>query len=732
MKTLSKIFAIAVILVIMILVTVDLHTMAYPVEEATANATIQVDPDLPQLFADKGEAGYLIYFRDEADLSAAYEMDWEARGKFVIATLQETAVNSQKSVQSYLEKEGVKYQSFWIDNIIVVENSSLNTFRGLMSFNEIEALISRQVMQVIEPEGEIVNTPYAITAVEPNIDHVGAPLVWSSGIRGETMVVANIDTGVRSSHDALVRQYRGTATGSHDYNWLGAVNDSAIPVDDYGHGTHTMGTIVGEDASLANQIGMAPGAQWIACDACDVVAGCPDVALLSCAQWIAAPYPIGDPSSPEPSMRPHVVNNSWGGCELSYDNWYQGSVDAWHAAGIYPIFANGNAGNCGYNEPPGLGTVGNPARYGNVTGVGSSGESNGQYASHANWGPTDNVDTVNPQPNWADLKPQVVAPGVSIRSSTPGSDSQYQDGWSGTSMSAPHVTGLVALMWQAGSCLVGDYATTETIIEQTATPIYYDDGSGDRSPNYATGWGEINAAAAVQGAIATCDSIDTIVGTVTDDNTSAPLADVDVVATQSITISRSTQTDNNGEYAIGLVPEGSYTVTASLFGYLPAEVTGVSVISGTTTTLDIALSMVPSALITGYVTDATTGWPLYANVVVEGTTLDAWTNPETGYYSLYLPLGLTYTLTASAWSAGYDMDSAQVGPVTNDENVDFALTVDSVACVAPGYVDTSLFYQEHFDSWPPAGWTITDNGTSGCPRANDADDISTGVSSGSE
>lgn len=75
-------------------------------------------------------------------------------------------------------------------------------------------------------------------------------------------------------------------------------------------------------------------------------------------------------------------------------------------------------------------------------------------------------------------------------------------------MSAPHVTGLVALMWRAAPCLVGNYAAPETIIEETATPIPYDDGTGGgtRVPNYATGWGEINALAAVSDASAYCGS----------------------------------------------------------------------------------------------------------------------------------------------------------------------------------------------------------------------------------
>jgi uncharacterized repeat protein (TIGR01451 family) len=201
-----------------------------------------------------------------------------------------------------------------------------------------------------------------------------------------------------------------------------------------------------------------------------------------------------------------VVNNSWGDCGTSYDNWYQDVVDSWHAAGIYPVFANVNASNCGYGYPPGCNTVGNPARYGNVTGVGSTGQSDGQYATHSNWGPTDNDDPVNPH-GYPSIKPQVVAPGVDIRSSYSGSDSDYGSS-GGTSMSAPHVAALVALMWQAGPCLEGDYEATETLLESTAVPIPYASGCGGEGPgnvpNHATGWGEIDALEAVNEAMSYC------------------------------------------------------------------------------------------------------------------------------------------------------------------------------------------------------------------------------------
>ena len=321
------------------------------------------------------------------------------------------------------------------------------------------------------------------------------------------MVVAGIDTGVRYTHEVLVPHYRGNLGGGsfdHDFNWLSGDGGSATPIDGHGHGTHTMGTMVGDDGG-ANQVGMAPGATWIACEGCPG-GSCSSASLLTCAQWIAAPYPVGDPGSPDPSKRPHVVNNSWGDCDQYYDGWYQGVVDSWHAAGVYPIFANVNASNCGYSYPPGCNTVGNPGRYGNVTGVGSTGQSNGAYASHSNWGPTDDPDTVNPN-GFATVKPQVVAPGVNIRSALNGSNSSYGS-WDGTSMSAPHVAGLIVLMWQAAPCLIGDYTQTENIIQASAVAIPYATNCGGEGPgnipNMATGWGEIDAFEAVMQAAAFC------------------------------------------------------------------------------------------------------------------------------------------------------------------------------------------------------------------------------------
>jgi subtilisin family serine protease len=553
------------------------HVLAEDIEPQTP---VFVDPQVVQDLQSKGTTSYWIDFKNQPDLTPAFTMDWRSRGQYVYEQLSKEADQSQRNVRAYLDEGNISYQSFWIKNSILVLESNLNVVNGLLNFSEISAI--RPIKEYILYAPEQVDSAFdnGINGVGSNISRVKADQAWALGYTGEGLVVANIDTGVRYTHQALVNQYRGNLGGGsfdHDYNWFDPYNTYLSPADGHGHGTHTMGTAIGDDGG-ANQIGMAPGANWIACRGCNSNS-CADSALLTCAQFITAPTKI-DGTVPNPDLRAHVVNNSWGDCNRSYDDWYQDVVDAWHAAGIYPVFSNGNNSNCGYSRPPGLNTVGNPARYGNVTGVGSSGNSDGQYATHSNWGPTDNPDTINAKAGFDMMKPQVVAPGVNIRSSVPSSDTAYQNGWSGTSMSAPHVTGLVALMWQAGPCLVGDYALTETLLEDTATPMTYDDGSPltpTNYPNFATGWGEINALAAVQAAASICGAT-TLRGVVSGlemcDVNPAPLGGATVNIYDHGVLLTSLTTDSGGNYIFAL-DAGTYDLEVIMNGYVTQTVFGV-------------------------------------------------------------------------------------------------------------------------------------------------------------
>ncbi len=570
---------------------------------------MEVEPALTMQLTADHTSGYLIYFREKPDLSAAYAMDWKARGRYVVNHLQATAEHSQTRVKVYLEKQGIPCQSYWIDNVIVVGGSDRAVFTGLLQFTEIEILRARRHPILYEPEKFSAN-PLAVTTIETNISRIGADQVWAMGIDGSGIVVANIDTGVRYTHEALVNQYRGNLGGGsfdHNYNWwdpaLGGQN--LVPDDWHNHGSHTMGIMLGDDGG-DNQIGMAPGAAWIACQAFES----DDSELLECGQFMAAPWDLTQQNA-NPDLRPHIVNNSWGDCLRYVDHWYDGIINNWHALGIYPVFSNGNASNCSYSQPPGLNTVGNPARMGNVTAVGSTNRDDGTYAVHSNWGPTDDADTINPR-GFPDMKPQVVAPGYNIRSAIKSSDTSYQN-WAGTSMAAPHVSGLVALMWSAASCLTGNYAATETILEETANPIYYNDGSAAtpaNHPNYATGWGEINAYEAVRAALKYCGSYRV---TAEPASQAACIASVDAVSydlsvdllgIQSDPVTLSTQGQPAKSFvdfsANPVLPPAASTLTISnLSGEIPdsygIDVIGVSPTEIHTTTISLDLySQVPS------------------------------------------------------------------------------------------------------------------------------------------
>ncbi len=267
--------------------------------------------------SEQGTTTYLITLVEKADLSLAYSMaDWELRGEFVLERLQEVARRSQAGIIDELTSEGVPFTSLYIANVLFVTGDQALATR-LEDRPEVAGVYPEQVYQLPEPEPELAGP--GIDAVEGNILQIQANQVWTDlGVLGEGIVVGNIDTGVRYTHEALVNQYRGNFGGGsfdHNYNWWDptAVCPAGEPCDNNDHGTHTMGTMVGGDGPgpFANDIGVAPGAKWIAAKGCET-SSCSQSALLSSAQFMLAPTRL-DGTVPDPARRPHVVNNSWGG-----------------------------------------------------------------------------------------------------------------------------------------------------------------------------------------------------------------------------------------------------------------------------------------------------------------------------------------------------------------------------------------------------------------------------------
>jgi hypothetical protein len=207
----------------------------------------------------------------------------------------------------------------------------------------------------------------------------------------------------------------------------------------------------------------------------------------------------------------------------------------------------------------------------------------------------------------------------------------------------------------------------------------------------------------------------TLSGTITSSASGNPIEGAVVQARSTGTYQATTGAD--GMYNM-LLLTGTYTVTASAYGYQPATVSGVDIYSGTTTIVDMALAPTTMYTVEGVVSDTLAGWPLYAHISVSGDPVDPpapydsfWTDPVSGYYSVTLAGDITYTFDVEAWSPGYEAATRDVGPLTADAVEDFALQADPDACSAPGYGLAGVFLNEDFESWPlPAGWNIVNNG----------------------
>ncbi|NHZ72453.1 MAG: S8 family serine peptidase, partial [Aquificales bacterium] len=263
--------------------------------------------------------------------------------------------------------------------------------------------------------------------------------------------------------------------------------DSPEPCDDYDHGTHTMGTMVGDDGG-ANQIGVAPGAKWIGCRNMNAGVGTP-ATYAECYQWFIAPTDIND-ANPDPNKAPHVINNSWS-CPVSEGctdpNVLLSVVDAVRAAGIVTVHSAGNAGSS-------CSSINTPAAIYDASFTVGNTTSTDVIASSSSRGPVV-VDGSNR------LKPDVSAPGTFIRSSVPTfneADPYTYSYKSGTSMAGPHVAGQVALLLSARPDLIGNVDAIEEIIRETAVPLTTTTQtcggvSGTQVPNNTYGWGRIDA-----------------------------------------------------------------------------------------------------------------------------------------------------------------------------------------------------------------------------------------------
>jgi subtilisin family serine protease len=244
------------------------------------------------------------------------------------------------------------------------------------------------------------------------LDYLKIPKLWDKGLKGKDVLIGHLDTGVDATHPDLKGRIKDFAV----FDPRGQLCKSD-PFDSGTHGTHTAGTIAGGDASGIS-IGVAPEAKLVS--ALVLLRGSGTVyQIIKGIEWAL-------------SQRVRILNLSLGGA--GYSSIYEYALARVVAAGVLPVCSIGNEGPA---------VTGSPGNIVSACGVGAI-DSDREPASFSGGG---SISWYNPLGQLIEVhKPDVVAPGVAVYSSLP------QGRWgesNGTSMAAPHVAGIAALLIEA-------------------------------------------------------------------------------------------------------------------------------------------------------------------------------------------------------------------------------------------------------------------------------------------
>ena len=583
-----------------------------------------VEPELWRALAAPGETSLrvIVIFAAPAEvqpLQAAAEFAGEplrAR-EVLVAGLQEQLTRAELAVEPLLAAAEARGELLARRELWIINGLALTARPALVQdLVRSEAVAELRLDQTrpyveIKPSGTVSEE----TGIPWGIERLRAPTLWQTlALSGTGAVVASVDTGVDWLHPDLQANYRGQlghGLVEHAGAWFDAVNGGQYPYDDYGHGTHTLGTAVGGAG-----IGVAPGARWLGVKVLNRAGNGYDADIHAGFQWLLAPG--GDSA-----LAPDVVICSWGAPNPSNAE-FQPDIAALEAAGIFPIFAAGNEG-------PRPETLRAPASLPGVFAVGAS-DLYEQVATFSSRGPSP----------WGEVKPYVVAPGVATRSAAPGGTyASYQ----GTSMATPHVAGIAALLRGVSRTL--PIHTMARIITETAIPLT------TTLPHQASGWGRVDA----YDALVALTQPAVVTGTVRGTETGLLASAAVHAEPHGAGSPASGQTDAAGVYRLALRP-GQYDLTASAFGHGMENEWGVRVITGSVHRVDFLLPALPTGELRGQATVINIQKIPTRTVTVQvcgtpvTTTLDG-----AGRYTLALPAG---EYTVEARGNGYRVVTATV------------------------------------------------------------------------
>jgi subtilisin family serine protease len=395
----------------------------------------RIDPALMQSLNAAPSSDHfsvIVRMADKVDISHLKGLlgkeEKKRRQSIVVKTLRDKAQASRSSIRNKLdakEREGRiwKIKSLWVINGYAF-NGDAATIRELATRDDVEEVIPDRIVSLGQPA-------LATTASGRwNLDMVGAPILWQLGYSGQGTVVANLDSGVDVNHAALSAKWRGGTNSWFDaFDAVDPFHPSTTPFDDNGHGTSTMGVMVAGNTT-DNPVGVAPNAIWIAARIFDSKGNGSISGIHEAFQWLLDPD-----NDPNTADAPDVVNCSWTLDQANpgtYDGTFADDIQALNAAGVAVVFAAGNSG-------PFPGTSVSPGNNPGAFPVGATG-SDDLVTTTSSRGPSafDNS-----------IYPIITAPGSGIRTTALTGGGNFPDSYTtvdGTSVAAPHVAGVLALL----------------------------------------------------------------------------------------------------------------------------------------------------------------------------------------------------------------------------------------------------------------------------------------------
>lgn len=433
---------------------------------------------------------------------------------------------------------------------------------------------------------------------------ISLPTAWDDTTRGSGAVVAVIDTGVLLNHPDLVGQV--SADGGYDFISSPIISNDGDGIDpnpdDPGdkippetrssfHGTHVAGTIAAVTcfsgdcpSGLGGIAGIAPHAKIMPLRVLGQGGGY-DSDIIQ-AMYYAADLPNNSGTTPTArgGKKADIINMSLGGG--SYSATFQSAVDQVRAQGVIVIAAAGNSSTS---------TPSYPAAYDGVVSVSAVGPGpSPTLAYYSNYGST--IDVTAPGGDQSiNLDKGIYS---TLGNDTSGSIIYTYDYYQGTSMAAPHVAGVAALMVPTYKLNHGGISMSpsefDTYLSQgLLTDDISNDGATVRNNNY--GYGLINANKALQATGVTLD----IPPTMIPDKTAVDLGGL------SPNISISVKNIAQGTYAGQTVDNVTATPDSSSSAWLSVGALSSSTIS-TSTPITFTISVSRSSVSDGYYIGAVT------------------------------------------------------------------------------------------------------------------------------